>query len=158
MVEGKREDTPLVQLISFDALLKHYEAVVKSEDKILATRAKLILKAAAPFPELREGFTDLSVLAKHEEVIKYILQDTFPIMLGSNEIKTASLPFENVIFNSSPRFKKILADAGEDFNLEIRDNPEKLNYIMTCTVILNFHYGFHLDFKRPLFYDIPDSA
>ncbi|MFT7188922.1 MAG: hypothetical protein ACI9AV_002196, partial [Sediminicola sp.] len=157
MVKGKGEDTPLVQLISFNALLEHYEVVAKSADKILATRAKLILKAAAPFPELREGFTDLSVLDKHEEVIKYILQDTFPIMLGSNEIKTASLPFENVIFNSSPRFKKILADAGEDFNLEIRDNPEKLNYIMTCTVILNFHYGFHLDFKRPLFYDIPDA-
>ena len=80
MVKGKGEDTPLVQLISFNALLEHYEVVAKSADKILATRAKLILKAAAPFPELREGFTDLSVLDKHEEVIKYILQDTFPIM------------------------------------------------------------------------------
>jgi hypothetical protein len=157
MGKVKGEETPLVQLISFNTLLEHYDAMADSEDKILATKAKLILEASAPFPELREGFTDLSILDKYQDVIKYILQDTFPVMLGSNEIKTASLPFENVIFNSSPRFKKILSDAGDDFNLEIRDNPEKLNYIMTCTVILNFHYGFHLDFKRPLFYDIPDT-
>lgn len=147
----------MVQLISFNTLLKQYEAMVNSEDKLLATKAELILEAAAPFPELREGFSDVSILEKHKDVIKYILQDTFPILLGSNEIKTASLPFQNVIFNSSPRFKKILKDAGDDFNLEIRDNPEKLNYILSCTVILNFHYGFHLDFKRPLFYDIPDA-
>ncbi|ALM08789.1 cell surface protein [Sediminicola sp. YIK13] len=157
MEKVKRGDTPLVQLISFNTLLKHYEAMANSEDKLLATKAKLILEAAAPFPELREGFSDVSILEKRKDVIKYILQDTFPVMLGSNEIKTASLPFQNVIFNSSPRFKKIIKDAGDDFNLEIRDNPEKLNYILSCTVILNFHYGFHLDFKRPLFYDIPDA-
>ncbi|MGY8914125.1 MAG: GAF domain-containing protein [Flavobacteriales bacterium] len=157
MEKAKREDTPLVQLISFNSLLEQYDVMANSEDEILAIKAKGILEAAAPFPELREGFSDLSILDKHEEVINYILQDTFPAMLGSNEIKTASLPFENVIFNASPRFKKILAEAGDDFNLEIRDNPEKLNYILSCTVILNFHYGFHLDFKRPLFYDIPDA-
>ncbi len=28
---------------------------------------------------------------------------------------------------------------------------------MGCTVILNFYYGFKLDFKRPLYYDIPDE-
>ncbi len=157
MEKVKRGETPLVQLISFNTLLKQYEAMANSEDKFLATKAKLILEAAAPFPELREGFSDVSILVKHRDVIKYILQDTFPAVLGSNEIKTASLPFENIIFNSSPRFKKILADAGDDFNLGIRDNPEKLNYILSCTVILNFHYGFNLDFKRPLFYDIPDA-
>lgn len=157
MGKVKGDETPFVQLISFNTLLKHYDTMAMSKDKIFATKAKFILEAAAPFPELREGFSDVSLLEKHKEVINYILQDTFPEMLGSNEIKTASLPFEDVIFNSSPRFKKILEDAGNDFNLEIRDNPEKLNYIMTCTVILNFHYGFHLDFKRPLFYDIPDS-
>jgi len=30
-------------------------------------------------------------------------------------------------------------------------------YILPCIVILNFHYGFNLDFKRPFFYDIPDA-
>ncbi len=157
MVKVRGEETPLVQVICFDKLLKQYETMAKSEDELLATKAKLILKAAEPYPELREGFTDVSFLEKNKEVVKYILQDTFPFMLGSNEIKAGSLPFENIIFNASPRFKKIIADAGEDFNLEIRDNPEKLNYIMTCTVILNFYYGYHLDFKRPLFYDIPDK-
>ncbi len=28
---------------------------------------------------------------------------------------------------------------------------------MGCTVILNFHYGYTFDFKRPMFYDIPDE-
>jgi hypothetical protein len=35
-------------------------------------------------------------------------------------------------------------------------SDEKM-YVVTGTVILNFHYGFKLDFKRPFFYDIPDA-
>ena len=150
------KEFPLSQLISFNKLLERYEEMASSDDAYLAERAKRILAAQAPYPELREGFTDESILEKHKDLIQIILQDLFSEVLTENEIKAASLPYDNIIFNSSKRFKKILKDAGDDFVLEMRNMPEEHVYVIACTVIINFYYGFSLDFKRPFFYDIPD--
>ena len=150
-------EAPLIQLVSFNKLLEHYDEQLKSKDKFLAERAKYVLDAVAPYPELREGFDDATIVEKHKDVIETILADTFSPVLTNNEIKTASIPFSNLVFNSSERFKKILKEAGEGYELEIRNMPDSLHYIIQCTVVLNYHYGFKMDFKRPLFYDIPDA-
>ncbi|WP_041557533.1 cell surface protein [Cellulophaga algicola] len=150
--------SPLSQMISFNEILKQYDAMAQSDDSYLASKAKHILAAQAPYPELREGFTDISLLKKYKNVIKIILQDTFSEVLTNNEIKTASLPFDNVVFNSSERFKRILENAGgKEFLPHLRDFPDHHLYIMTCTIILSAHYGYSIDFKRPFFYDIPDK-
>ena len=62
------------------------------------------------------------------------------------------------IFNASKRFKKILEDAGPGFEPKIRNQEENFNYIMAAVVVLNFYYGFKIDFSRPYFYDIPDAT
>ncbi len=152
-------ESPLSLLVSFNKLLKHYDVMAKSGDKFTALKAKYIVDAQAPYPELRDGFTDVTLLKKHEGVIKIMLQDLFSDVLTNNEIKTASLPYNNIVFNSSERFKKILKDAGgtDIFALSLRDLPNHHMYVLTCTVILNAYYGYDIDFKRPFFYDIPDK-
>lgn len=157
MEQSYQDEFPLDRLISFHKVLEVYDRMAKSEDKFVAQKAKYILEAQAPFPELRDGFKDLSLLKKHERVINIILQDSFSEVLTNNEIKVGSLPYYDVIFNASERFKKILAAAGDDFELKVRGGTDDLTYIMGCTIILSFYYGFNLDFKRPLFYDIPDE-
>jgi len=153
----KNQESPLTQYISFNKLLKHYDVMAESDDEFLAQKAKHILKAQEPYPILREGFQDVSLVEKHEDLIRLMLQDTFSEVLTNNEIKTASLPFNNIVFNSSKRFQKIIQDAGQEFVPRMRELPEAEMYVVACTVILNFHYGFNLDFKRPFFYDIPDA-
>ncbi|NJB71113.1 hypothetical protein GGR42_001575 [Saonia flava] len=154
----QERDSPLIQLISFNKLLEQYDSMAKGKDKELAKKAQLIIDAQAPYPELRDGFSDLSLLKKHKDVINIILQDTFSEVLTNNEIKTASLPFDDVVFNSSKRFQKILENAGGvGFVPHVRNYPERDVYIAACSIILNFHYGYNLDFRRPFFYDIPDS-
>ena len=157
MKHDYHSESPLVQLVSFNKLLEHYDEQIKSSNKHLAERAKYVLEAQAPYPELREGFTDLSLLETHKDVISIILEDSFAPILTKNEIKTASTPFENLVFNSSERFRQILKDAGEEYEPEITNIPREFDYIMKCTVILQFYYGYNLDFKRPFFFDIPDS-
>ena len=97
-------EAPLIQLVSFNKLLKHYDEQLKSKDEFLASRAKYILDTVEPYPELREGFDDLSIIDKRKEIIETILADTFSPVLTKNEIKTASIPFANLVFNSSERF------------------------------------------------------
>ena len=109
------------------------------------------------FRYLREGFSDVSVLKEREKEIGIILQDSFSPVLSKNEIKTASVPFHNLIFNSSERFKNIIKDAGEGFELNIQNIPDDDRYRFACTIILGFCYGFNVNFKRPFYYEIPDA-
>lgn len=151
------KDMPLQMVISFDKLLQQYDKMAKSDDLLLSSRAKYILEAQAAYPELRDGFSDIKLLEKYKDVIHIILQDSFAEVLSENEIKAASLPYFDIIFNKSKRFQKILENAGIDFQPFIRNQDEGINYIMASTIILKFHYGFNLDFSRPYFYDIPDA-
>lgn len=150
-------ESPMRLKIGFNKLLGHYENLAKSDDDFLSAKAKRVLKSAEPYPILREGFSDIQVLKEREKEISVILQDSFAPVLTKNEIKTASVPFHNLIFNSSERFKNIIKTAGNDFELQIKNMPEDDTYILACTIILNFCYGYNLNFKRPFFYEIPDA-
>ena len=150
-------ESPLNLKVSFNILLKHYATLAKSDDEFVAARATRILNTARAYPELEEGFSDFSILKKREKEIAIILEDSFSPVLTKNEIKTASVPFHNLIFNSSERFKSIIKTAGDDFELQMKNMPKDDTYIIACTIILNFCYGYNLNFKRPFFYEIPDA-
>jgi hypothetical protein len=150
-------ESPFLLKVSFDKILKHYETLSQSDDEFIAAKARRVLKTAEGYPELRDGITDPDDLVKREKEIRVILQDSFSPILTKNEIKTASVPFHNLIFNSSERFKSIIKTAGEDFELEIKNMPKDDKYIIACTIILSFCYGHHINFKRPFYYEIPDE-
>ncbi|WP_417235860.1 GAF domain-containing protein [Bizionia paragorgiae] len=148
---------PFLLQISFNTLLNYYEELAASEDGYTAEKAKRILKVQEPFPVLREGFTDVSLLSEHKDQIDVILQDSFSEVLTKNEIKTASLPMHDFVFNSSKRFQKIIKDAGEGFKLNVKNNPENYTYILACVIILKEYYQIDINFRRPLYYEIPDK-
>jgi rubrerythrin len=149
--------SPLSIHISFHKIFEFYETLLQSDDAFLANRAKRILEIKQDFPFLNEGFSDISILETHKSNIQFLLQDAFSPILTHNEIKSASIPFQDVIFNSSERFKKIIKEAGSEFDLKMMEVPDDERYIMACAVILTFIYGYNLNFKRPFFYEIPDA-
>ncbi|MBT8268990.1 MAG: GAF domain-containing protein, partial [Bacteroidia bacterium] len=150
-------ESPLYLRISFNKLIEQYEEMAQSKDEFIVSKAKRVMAAQEPFPELREGFTDPVKLEEYKEPISVILEDSFSDVLTRNEIKTASVPFHNLIFNSSERFKNIIKTAGDDFELKIKNMPEDDVYILACTIIIKFCYGLDLSFKRPFYYEIPDA-
>jgi hypothetical protein len=151
-------DSPLKLNISFNKLLKQYENLLKSDNEMVVAKANHILKIANDFPELRDGFSNISSLKSREKEISAILQDTFNPLLTKNEIKAASVPFHNLIFNASERLENIIKTAGDNFELHIKNMPQDDIYIIACNIILNFCYGYDLNFKRPFYYEIPDAS
>lgn len=154
---NKGIESPFVMKVSFNKLVNQYEKLIDADNHFIASNAKRVIKIAEENSILRDGFSDISYFKKYEKEIEEILQDAFNPILTYNEIKTATIPFHNFIFNASERFKSILKTAGEDFDLQIKNMPEDQTYIIACTIILNFCYGFDLNFKRPFFYHIPDA-
>ena len=150
-------DSPFIIKVSFNKLLNQYQKLVETDNDFIVANARRVLEIADNNPVLREGFSDLNLLKTYEKEIEGILQDAFSPVLTHNEIKTASVPFQDIIFNSSERFQSILKTAGEGFELQIKNMPDDQRYIIACTIILNFCYGYNLNFKRPFFYEIPDA-
>lgn len=150
------KETPFKLLISFHKVLDEYEKMVITSKTSDLHHAKHVLKVAQDNPVLRDGFTDVNLLREYESEISTILQDSFSPILTHNEIKTASVPFHDVVFNSSERFKNIVKQAGSNFELKMKHMSNDDLYIMSCAAILNFYYGYNINFKRPLYYEIPD--
>lgn len=150
-------DTPFRIQLSFDYLIENLEKVVISGSKEESAGAESLLKEVALHPELRNGITRVEEAEENADLIKRLLHDYFPPVLTTNEIKAVSIPYRNLVFNHTERFKSILSAAGKSFEVNIRDFDERQFYVLSCCLILNEFYGTRLDFSKPLFYDIPTA-
>lgn len=149
--------SPFKIKISFQKVIKILEEIADSDVDYRAAYAKGLLKEIEPYPELRDGIESYQQIEKHYDRIKHLLSDLFPTALTNNEIKAVTVPFDNYVFNTTERFNKILREAGENFDIFIRDFDEHRFYVMNCSIILNSYYGSRIDFSTPIFYDIPDA-
>ncbi len=149
-------ESPFVLKVSFNKLIKYYEELAESPDVFISAKANYILSLQKEIPILRDGFSRIELLSKYENEIETILQSLFAPILTKNEIKTASVPYHDLIFNSSERFKTIIKNAGENYELVIKNMPEDEKYRQACVIILNACYGFKVDYRRPFFYEIPN--
>lgn len=156
---GKNQVLPMQILISFEKVLDLFKSYASEDNKEhpYYLSAKKMVAELSKYPELIDGFSDENILRTHEEQINLLLDPLFPEALQDNEIKAASIPFSFTSFKFSNRFENILKNAGDDYNLRLRNFEEDLMYIMSCSYILNFGYGYKVDLKRPFFFDIPDQ-
>lgn len=149
--------SPFKTIISFHKLIESFEEIALSDIDYRSNYAKAILKEIEAIPEFRTGIEDYKIIRKEEGLIKNLLADLFPTALTNNEIKAVTIPFQNLTFNYTERFKKILSNAGSTFDMEIRDFDEHQFYINNCCLILSTYYKQDVDFNKPFFYDIPDE-
>lgn len=151
------ETSPFKTFISFHKVIQTLEEISLSEVEFQATYARSLLQEIQKYPELINGIENIEEITKYEPLIKILLADLFPKSLTHNEIKAITIPFHTHTFNHTERFKKILAEAGTDFKLNIRDFSEDYFYIMNCCVVINRYFGYKADIDHPLFVDIPDT-
>lgn len=151
------QENPFQIKISFHKVLETLEQIAASDVDYRSNYARALLEKSAQVPELRDGMTNMQQIEDNTTLINHLLADLFPTALTHNEIKAVTIPFLNITFNFTERFKKILKEAGNDFDMTIRDFDQHQFYVMSCCLILNAYYSQHFDFSKPLFYDIPDS-
>ena len=150
-------ELPLKLKVSFKPIFNYLELVSKDENHYLNASAIKIMEEYKAYPELEEGFEDLSLLDKYNNEIDRLLDLLFPDILQTNEIKAISIPFDFTAFKLSKRFENIINDAGEDYEFQLRNYEESRVFILACTFILAFCYDTYIDFRRPFYFDIPDK-
>src|SRR5660398_175806 len=101
-MKNQLQDFPLDIKISFQKIIEKYNAQVLNEQSSIAKEyMENVLEYVASFPKLMDGIDDPDDLYKYKDAIYILLQDLFPDILSDNEIKAASLPFHNLVFNLS---------------------------------------------------------
>lgn len=153
----ENKELPIKIHISFETVYEYLEEQASNPNSVLHAAAIKLLEEMNQYPILREGFTDFNLLKTYENQIEKLLSLLFPDLLQTNEIKAASIPFDMTTFMLSKRFKKIVENAGEDFDFNMRNFESNNIYILSCVYILALCHNTFIDFKRPFFFDIPDQ-
>ena len=151
-------ELPLQLQISFEKVFLMFKKYSTEEYKEhpFHNAANNMIAEIKKTPELIEGFSDFSLLETHKEIIDLLLEPLFPEPLLLNEIKSATIPFTFTTFKFTDRFKNIIKNAGDNYEIKVRNFEDDLLYIYGCTMILSSVYGYHVDLRRPFFFDIPD--
>ena len=150
-------ESPFQIIFSFQEIIEKLETEINDEDAYVTDSAKRILEIIAPFPELRTGITDFTILEALKLPISKLLAPYFPKALTLNEIKAVSIPYMDIMVNPTQRFVNILEAAGPDLNFSIRDLSDHQFYVLSACLVLNEFYGTKINFTKPLLYDIPDK-
>ena len=152
-------ELPLQLNISFRKVFLMFEKYANKEfiNHPYHSSANKMVELFNEHPELNDGFSDYSLLDTYKDQIDLLLNPLFPEPLQLNEIKAASVPFSFTSFRFTQRFENILKNAGEDYELNVRNFEDNSMYVMACTFILSTVYGYVVDVKRPFYFDIPDK-
>ncbi|WP_395762739.1 GAF domain-containing protein [Elizabethkingia anophelis] len=154
----QEKESPFILRIAFHKYIEVLEKIRDQDPESYRSEyARALLEKVDKVPELREGFDDIDVIRNNEDLIHQLLADLFPTALTNNEIKAASIPFFNLTFNYTERFKKLLSDAGQSFEIKIRDLDDDYFYIMNCVVIIHTYFKKEIKTSTPLYFDIPDK-
>ncbi len=156
----EKKELPLQLKISFRKIFVLFEKYASAEftNHPYNSAAKKMLLLFEKHPELNEGFSDYSLLETYKEEISLLLEPLFPEPLLLNEIKATTVPFSFTTFKFTDRFENIINNAGEGYELKVRNFEDDGMYIMACTFILGFVYGYATNLKRPFYFDIPDKT
>ena len=150
-------ELPLNIFISFEKVFSFYKKHAEDKKHLNYKRSKEISDIVIKYPELVDGIKDVSLLGNYKGQIDLMLEGIFPELLTNNEIKAAGVPFIFTAFKFSKRFENILNNAGDNYELKIRNFEEDELYIHACVMILASCYGYVVDLKRPFYYEIPDT-
>jgi hypothetical protein len=143
--------------LTFKKIVDHYKSRLQNEE---SNFKKLYISSILQFVDENEELVngiEPDELFRYEESISILLSDLFPAALSRNEIKAATIPFSDQLFNKSKRLQDIISNAGPDFEFNLRNESKFDMFRMSCGIILNQIYNQSIDLSRPLHVHIPDK-
>lgn len=151
-------ESPAQSKISFHKVYDKITEVAKKEGP-QAEYAKKTLEIFQEYPVLLDGIdqSDDTAITDLKPQIDEISQWIFPNALTDNEIKCASAPYHLYPLYASNRYKKIIENAGEGFQIQFPEIDKDHFYIFNCISILAFYYHYPVNVSKPFVFEIPNA-
>jgi len=155
---GEEIDFPAVARLSFFKVIEDLKIKSKGKNEAEATYAQTLLKEVSKYPELEDGFEDLSLLNKYKKPIEKLSKQLFPAPLLTNEIKGLTPPFHVTPFYTSSRFQNIIKNSKDDLKFSISDISADTYYLYCCYFILGSYYGYPVPGGGTMMVDIENKS
>ena len=91
---------PLSIDISFHKVFDAYRENLSADSETIKSRAEQMLALEKAYPILSEGMNTIEEVEAHQEIIDQVMEDLFSPVLQLNEIKIATIPFQEFIFKT----------------------------------------------------------
>ncbi len=150
-----KRDFPMKIKIGFGKVFDAYRKQIEADAD--NTWARDILSMAEEYPKLSTGIDSFEELEKYTPQVDALLQPLFPSVFGDKEIKFATVPFRDVAFKCSARYKELAKAAGKNFYPDLLNLDFDHFYILGCNLISTHYYGRDLDFQREFHCNIPEE-
>jgi len=118
--------------------------------------ADSIAKSIEQLPELGQIQNDKTLIQKHPELMEAIMSAVFPSSIWETEVCAAGKPFSMEFFFSNSLYRE-MSGSGVSIGAEKQFESKALHAYAS---ILNRFYGFDIDYKRPLIFEVavPDTT
>jgi len=148
-------ELPFEPIISFEKIISELEKTVEKGDADI--HVVQLLEKLNEIPELKSGFNNFGLVRQYSDLISELLSDLFPKLLTQNEIKAATLPLSNLIFNPTERFKNLVEESGKEFQISDTNFESDEFYIASCSIILAFYYKVPHSSTYPMYFNMTDK-
>ena len=154
---GNRElEFPAIVELNFAHLI---DGIKKQEKKSNGLQSKYYAEVAKVIDEnpwlseniSRKKYND------NKALIKELIEVMFPSVLGLNELKMFTMPWDFRPLHQTERMKAVHDAAGKGFDLNFSDLDDDMLYIAACTYVLAKKYNMIIPYSRPYVFDIPNK-
>ena len=161
----KKEDLefPFKRALSFEVLYDFMDKCPKELENFEKQMTETLKDEIKKVPELAGPIEDMSILQKHNALIRGLMSMVFPVAFYEKQAFAASIPFSDDIFFSSPEFDRLLKFKDDllikKLNIDLK--TYKLGKIISAYVaILQKFYDIHISLEFPMIVNFldPDSG
>ena len=146
-------DFPFKVELSLAPLADFWTKEMPRAHPVKAVLARLVEEELRKAPELREPIEDLSVLARHRELIDMLMAVVFAPAERERAYGSAMVPFHLRSFYATPSFERLLVGEGGYLRARFNVDPAtvaavRLRY--AYTVVLRRVYGVEVEVDLPI--------
>jgi len=152
---------PFKRMLSLAPLVASWQESTASDHRVTAALARVVQGEIQKTPALLTPIEDISVLAKHQELVDVLMAKVFPPAFREQDVAAALFPFQFRAFYTTPSFARLLADS--DGVLRGRVNIDERMIAMgrlmrAYALILKKYYDLELGLDYPLIITVTDPA
>jgi hypothetical protein len=152
---GTIRQFPFKSVFSLKLLVKYWREAIRAGT--VPGFASSLLEALDKAPELEEPIQDPAVIAKHQDLVNFLMAAAIPPAQTDQELTAATVPFQFKSFFSTRAFERAI-------NFNNLENIAKVNIpgnqmavgktIHACLMILHQFYNVDVSFDKPILFTI----
>jgi hypothetical protein len=150
---------PFSSVLNLRLLIEHWEKSIAQGN--VPGFSQGLINAINEAPELREPIYDLSILEKHESLIKFLITAVIPAANQENEIAAAIFPFDFKALYSTKAFERTLDlnDLENCVTTNLPNNQMMLGKtVKACLLILQKFYGVRIGLEKPMLFTLRNAV